>query len=138
MASNTILTSGGMQLLRDYLGADLLENAPAPPTYIALSSGMDAISRFMTALPDETFRAPIIYREKAGQTVTYYAFLTDSENQGQCVGGYGLLAGDASPVLNGGGTLVAVANESGATRFWKDSTKTLTVQMSLTVSGSIS
>jgi len=137
--ANLILTSGGQTLLRDYLAAPRNDLAPQTPQYISIGSGAAAATRFMTAMPNETFRGQIMDRAVDGLSVTFSTFLTTSENIGKTggnmVGFYGLMAGKATADL-GTGILVAIANE--ASPFWKDGSQEVSVDLVVTVSGTIS
>lgn len=130
-----ILTSGGMELLRNYLGAGRNDLAPHPPQYVVFGSGTQPVSRFMSTIPGETFRSPILARSLEGLSVIYSTFLGAADNQNQTIGTYGIVGGDAS-LASGSGTLLAVANE--ATPFGKSGTDGYAVDLVLTVSGTIS
>ena len=132
--ANLVLTSGGTSLLRDYLAASTHTRAPQPPSWIAFGSGTHPATRFMATVPDEQFRAAISTRATSGLSVTFSAFLGKGDNIGKMMGFYGIMAGTAT-AGTGTGTLLAIASES--TPRWKDKDSNVTVDLVLTVSGTL-
>lgn len=130
-ATNAILTSGGLSLVRDYLAAGDPDDAPAPPTYMAFGPTA-AIGRFMTTVPGETFRQSITDAARSGQTVVFSSFLGTTDNNA-AMGTYGLFAGSATSATDSG-TLVVLA--SGAP-FTKTSANALQVDLAVMVSGTV-
>lgn len=131
----TIITSGGLAWMQDCLAAGITLTMPTPPSYIVLGSGLTPPSHFMTTVPGETYRTPIVGRDKFGAGVTYHGFLNTSDNANQTVAVYGVVAGQASAAANTG-TLIAIVAESSP--FSKDATKVLNVDVQVTVSGTLS
>lgn len=126
-----MVTSGGLQILRDWLAG----SQPNAPSYIVLGSGHVTLGSFMTVVPGETFRAPIVAADPAGNSVTFTAFLGPTDNAGQSVYCYGLVGGAASAAVNTG-TLIALQPEPSP--FGKNASNTLTIPFVLMLSGVIS
>jgi hypothetical protein len=133
-STSNVVTSGGLSLVRDYLASVKAADAPTPPTYIELGSGVAPVGRFMTAVTGGTHRTPIVQREKIGQSVVFHWFLADADNADQTIGTYGLIAGEASQEL-GTGTLVAIALDPSP--FLKDPTLSYSGEWRITMSGVI-
>mgnify|MGYP001617857012 CR=1 FL=1 len=136
MANQLLLTSGGISLMRDFLGSPTADLSPGPPLYIAFASGTPPVTHFLTSLQGETYRTQIVRREITDRSVTYYGFLGATDNN-HLISAYGIIAGrNASFVPGGAGTLIACANEASPT--YKGADETRTVQLTITVSGTIS
>lgn len=133
---DVILTSGGLAYLADFLAAASLGGVPTPPQYIVLASGTAPVGRFMTTVPGETFRAPIAARDRVGHTTTFHTWLSMTDNAGQTIGAYGLVGGNTATLSANTGTLIAVVNEPAP--FSKGATQALSVDLILTVSGTVS
>ena len=125
-----VVTSGGLTAIRDFLyaGGDFA----GPPIYVAYGSGTIAVGRFDTIVPGETFRTPIVARDKSGLSVIYHWFVKKNDNANQTVGAYALVGGAATLTPNSG-TVYAIVNEP--TPFSKDATTTYSGDWTLTVSG---
>lgn len=157
---NTV-TSGCLSFLRDFLaskirtitpGQVLLSGAALPPSYIAVGSGFDngawVPGRFMTSIPGEYYRTAIAARDTSGQSVIFHAMLNQpdgnvslrsaSSTDGMPIGAYGIYAGDATNTpsnINKNGTLIAVARDPSPRL--KNSTNTLSIDWTLTISGKL-
>ena len=131
--ANTV-TSGGLELLRDYLLTSPGSTPPTSPSFIAVGSGNASFGTFgyMTAVPGEVDRAPIIQRDTSGFSVTYHAFLDRNVALNQTISYFGLYAGTAATATVGTGTLVAIAS---GIPFNKNATNTYKVDWTLTLSG---
>lgn len=133
--NQNLTTSGGLSLVADYLAASSPALAPNPPLYMVIGSGTQIAGRFMHKVPGETFRTPIVARDREGFGAVYHSFLSDVDNANQTIGCYGLVGGDASQLADTG-TLVAIANEG--TPFSKDASNTLSIDWTITASGVVS
>lgn len=127
-----IATSGGLQLLAQYLTAPRAEVAPAPPAYVVFGTDA-AVGRFQRNVPAwEIHRAPIINRVVAQHRVTWSFLLPTSAANGVTLRSVGIMAGDAT-AASGTGTLLAVA------AFPSPIAKTVSIQvsgnLSITISG---
>lgn len=130
-----VLTSGGISYIRDWL-IGLNVN---PPSYIAMSSGTlpapPAPGSFWTQLPAETSRVGIVSADADGQAAIFHAFLGLADNINQVTCYYGLIGGNPSLSPNTG-TLIAIAAEP--TPYSKNSLNTVTIDLTVTISGSVS
>jgi hypothetical protein len=131
--TGNVVTSGGLELIRDYLAAERAKDAPNPPSYVAFGSTALSAGRFLTAVPSEVFRTPIVQREAVGEAVVFHWFLSDTDASGETIATYGLFAGSANAEADSG-TLVAIANEPSP--FEKDGSLSYSGDWRMTISGS--
>ena len=157
-----MMTSGGLSLIRDYLMQSDASAAPNAPLFIAVGSGTVPIGRFMTSVPGEYYREPIVQRDRAGLAAVYHAYFSSAAatqlypdvleaealaganipvssivavvagNTGMTIGAYGLYAGNPSDII-GTGTLVAIAKEP--VPFNKNTAISFNIDWSISISG---
>ncbi len=138
--SENMITSGGLSLMRDYLIAGRPDLAPTPPRYIAMGSGLHSpLGRFLTTVPGETFRTPIVSADAAGTAAIFHCYLGMNDNNGgdgngATVAAWGLFAGNANAAVDTG-TLFAVIAEP--TPFSKNGNATYSIDWMITVSGTM-
>ena len=132
MSNELIVTSGGLEWIRDVFIAARNDLGPQPPQYIVVGSGIAAASSYVNQVPGETFRASITNRAVSGTAAIFSTFLGPSDNQNQTISSYGLVGGKAT-ATTGTGTLIAIANEP--TPYSMDGTQTAAIDLILTVSG---
>lgn len=128
MGVKAVLTSGGLSFLRDWLAG----LNPAPPTFVGFGTGTAPASRFLSEIPDETFRTAIGQSDATEAQVIFHAVVDVADNLDNQIGCYGIIAGDATN-QTGTGTVIAVGNDP--VPFEKTAINTLSIDLAIPVSG---
>src|ERR1035437_7849333 len=93
--TENVITSGGLVLMANYLGQTDPALFPAPPSFIAFSPNTTPVGYFWTSVPNETFRQGMVGIQNQGLSVSYFTGLSNTDNTGNVIGTYGLIAGNA-------------------------------------------